>query len=753
MTEATLRSVPVKTTAPLRRASAPASPLPPPPATPRLPWLAWAALLLIVAAGAALRFYKLDQPALWGDEVATWGRVTGTFGQLMDRLSKEGFVPGHYTIYWLLARFVPLDPWHMRLIPALAGALMAPAGYFLARQMFGRGTSLVAALLFATSAFGMTYARDAKMYMHTWLFVTLSVACLMHWLRTKRAWSLWGWILAGAIASTLHATSLIVLAIQPIMLLAHGGKKRWRDPPYFVVGIALILAFPAWYYGYYNHYIARTGIAPVTTAASESINESQVRWRNSGITWVSEFNQGIGPWELTLNSATSYLVGLQWPRDAMDPRGFKKDGVPEWFLPLCVAVMSPLILLLIAGALPWRARGALGAAARGDDRRQPWWISATWLGLWLIVPTYGVYYCRSFAPFSPPWEPLAIAHEAIGGRWYLLVPLGVAAALALGRYPRLAGWAAWGVAVWLGMSMGVAVWQRGSYWLHGWGDLLADGRMLWPIATVAPAVVWHYAGATPRQRLAKTGLLLAATAIVFAACLGAYALMSVAHARHAAKGLEWHSIWMPRYLGIVYPALVVAAAALLMRLPTWPLRTAAIAVLVAVNLTQGLARIELDTEPPFQQLAEDLWDTYTTQHATTVAINLRDHGGHRRDWSKGWIQDYYVYAVSGWNADNVIGKRVSPRHVLRYRVDVEMDQVRRGLQNRPQLSRIIVWERFDALATPPDADPLLEQFGDQIERASERVYRTHQLWTWRPGDVYRRREYLRKASDQEGPAI
>jgi hypothetical protein len=752
LTKATLRTVPTPA-----RELAPAAAQVQATHRRRVPWLAWGALLLIVALGAWLRFYKLEHPALWGDEVATWGRVTGTFGDLMGRLSKEGFVPGHYVAYWALGKVRPLDPWHMRLIPALAGAFMVPVGYFLARQLLPRGTSLIAALFFATSAFGMTYARDAKMYMHTWLFVALSVACLMHWLRTRRAWSLWGWIIAGAIASTLHATSLILLGIAPLFALTCWTlvrRPRWRDPAYFILGAALIGAFPAWYYLSYNQYIARTGIAPAPTAADGRVDENEVRWRNSGITWVEEFNKGIGPWELTLNSASSYMVGLQWPRESMDPRGFRPDGIPDWFLPLCVVVMSVLIGLMVIGALPWRHRtmSPVTTEPRGPPSCWPWWLVATWLGLWLVVPTYGIYYCRSFAEFSPPWEPLWVAHEAIGGRWYLLLPLIVALAAALDRLPRLAPWAALLTASCFGISIAVAAVLRGSYWLHGWGELLGDARLLWPIIALTPAVLWYYAGATPRDRIRKTGQLAIAVAVVFVACVGAYVFWRYMLVLHERKNpnVPWESIWMPRYLGIVYPAIIVATAALLMRLPTWPLRTAAVAAFVAVNLTQGLARIELDTEPPYAELAADIWATRTTARATTVAINLEGTpGGSRRDWARrNWIMDYYMYAVSEWDDSPPMRRTADVWRVVHYRVDVGPDQIRRGLERRAELNRVIIWEKFDAFAEIPEHDQVLDLFSDQLTRNSERLYRTRQFWTWRPGDIYRRREYLRIAPQQ-----
>src|SRR5437868_7876688 len=81
----------------------------------------------------------------------------------------------------------------MRFVPALAGTLMAPAMYFLAIHLVDRKRALLAALFAATSAYLLVYSRDAKMYSHFWLMCTLSVACLLWWLRvrTRVAWLCW----------------------------------------------------------------------------------------------------------------------------------------------------------------------------------------------------------------------------------------------------------------------------------------------------------------------------------------------------------------------------------------------------------------------------------------------------------------------------------------------------------------------------------------------------------------------------------
>ena len=101
------------------------------------------ALAAIILMGALLRFAWLDRPVLWGDEAATWARTCGTFREMLATNRGDGFVPLHYELYWALGKLWKLTPWRMRLVPAIAGTLMVPAMYFLARQLVHARTSLL----------------------------------------------------------------------------------------------------------------------------------------------------------------------------------------------------------------------------------------------------------------------------------------------------------------------------------------------------------------------------------------------------------------------------------------------------------------------------------------------------------------------------------------------------------------------------------------------------------------------------------
>ena len=130
----------------------------------------------------------------------------------------------------------------------------------------------------------------------------------------------------------------------------------------------------------------------------------------------------------------------------------------------------------------------------------------------------------------------------------------------------------------------------------------------WIAAVLACVFAIHFYlnGATFRQRLsyAAAGVIFSFL-IVYVLCLACFLLISSLNRDAILADERWHSLWMPRYLGIIWPAFAIAVAVLLARLPTRPLRFAAVGFLVLVNLAQFSARVH-QSEPPTDILAADM---------------------------------------------------------------------------------------------------------------------------------------------------
>ena len=819
---------------PLDYATAPALP-PPAPARPGdlSRRAALLILLLLTLAGGGLRFLSLDRPDIWGDEASTFRRTCGTYGQLLDNLQDDGFVPLHYELYWWINQGMPLwpkavtnhgkttydsalrlangrvkmTPVVMRLVPAVAGTLMLPALYFLAAQLFDRRRALLATLLAAGSAWLLVYSRDAKMYMPFWLFATLHLGCLLAWIRTggqTRRLYWWAWVATGAAAVGFHALGLMVPAVELLIVLsvpnrgwrrAGGGVARalyapllpvqvaasalvrWTDgaddadwwaergavgrwaqrprppgrwPPLalFVIGLPILLAgllTPAFLspplppYGYYTNF--NRYAEKIYGDEGENLADPNFR-RASDLNWITEYNDGRTGGDLLLYTASAYLTGWEWPRAVDQPK------IPERTRKAMKGATVALLALLILGLFPWRNAGrrlrrrfADPADAAAPDP-PPRWRRGLWIGAWVAVPMYA-FYCMSVQSFYSPLY------------WLLAATLDEPPALAAAPAIPLPAWAG-------GKPSAAATpswWDRAADVWHQnraaiWDAATADNvRFFFLAALLAAAVLGLFLCArTWAGRVRAAATLAAAVLIVFSLCLPVYlGLLSF-------RPTGGTSVWMPRYLGFVWPAVIIAVAVLIARLPTRPLRWAAVALFLAVNLAQFGNRVYAGSEPPTGRIAADLIaarppdDRQKPDVLTFVRLLYPNYGapgtgvlnsqpmrysftlaGHLTPGV-----DYTPEDVKHWSR---LDARFFPPAAGQLPYDRFVSVVARRANNPGAPEKLIVWEGI-----PPgrgaDDNPILAALGPQWTMVDQQLYPVRDHWTWIDLFTARRRVYL-----------
>lgn len=792
-------------------------------------------LLLITLGGGAVRFHHLSFPAFWIDEAFTFSRITGTREQLYDVLKYDGFVPLHYELYWRLAQLTFMTPFMMRLIPALAGTLMIPVMYFLARRFTGIGPALVAALITASSAYLLNFSRDAKMYMHSWLAMALATALLLWWLRSRR-WPVWligypAWIAVGSAAVMLHATNMIVvLGLAPMFLLGSLRRPWWRVSlvlPLFVIGLAAIAYWPYDYYHHFNQWNKRTGgifagtVAAGTVegqpgggqgggeAAAEgggegggegagegggeggaAVSGSEGNWGASGLGWIPGFRGDRTSLEMFRHSFAAYVTGWQWPTRQQASQTFgpqREPVIPRFVTDGFLLYTSLLVLLLGLGALPWTARwrGFVGPGdaslivTRGPPGRvrpacdpPSWWTSALWLSLWLIIPSYGVFYCRSVEGFASPGLWLEMAWDLWG--WWWPAMLGAAAGVAfVTRVLRGLGFVLTaGVLAMLAATLKIAVDDHGVEFLGPWLLWLSEPLPLGVLSSLGLGLIVHHSAPTLTGRLLRVGQALLLAAIVLGLCFGAYWLWYDFYLISQTKTPQtwlvrwmiqerllslpdkpqpWRPIWWHRYLGIVWPAVCIVLAVLIWRLPTRPLRWAAVLLVVGVNLANGTARIALHTQPPVDRMAADLWAAQPAQSSLRTAFLEAPSG---RNWNlernvRSPIWSYYLCLAGRFVIPPAEFRSGRVPDRLRVVPSADARQVPRSLEKLPHVDRLVVWERWPAHQPPePLKDPVLDHLSDRWRLLGEEVWRVRYHWHWQQREWYRRREYQRKTSTE-----
>ncbi len=804
------------------------------------------ALLLLTLLGGGLRFASLDKPTLWGDEASTFRRTCGTYGELLDNLRLDGFVPLHYQLYWWINQGLPLwpkavttgevttydtalrlapgrvtmTPVVMRLVPAVCGTLMVPAVYFFAAQLVDRRRALLAAGLAAGSAYLLVYSRDAKMYMPFWLLVTLHAGCLFGWLRTvghagRLYW--WAWVAAGAAMVGYHALGLFVLGIELVIVLTYpspgwrhaGGAVgrvltapllpiayvfdaiiRWTDgqtvgpwsergplgrrwqrsgesfrwPPVvpFLIGALLISLGPVGYYTHFNRYADKIYGDDGQRLADPDFD------RQSDLSWVKEYNRGRDGGDLVLYTASAYLTGWEWPREVDQP------AIPEGTRKLLKGATVLLIGLLALGLLPWRSAAWLtgrldlrpdGLPPGADPPPRP--RVALWLTAWVVVPLY-VFYCMSMGGFESPasWALGTVFDEPPAMQSLPRLELPEWA----GGDPTGTGGSWWGRAADVVRANWAAVFASATAQNVRW--LLLAGLL------AAGAAGLLLCARTWRGRLPKAGSAAAAGSVVLLLCLPVYLGLFIFRPTNGT------SVWMPRYLGFMLPAVLVGVAILFGRLPTRPLRWFAVGLFAAVNLGQFAGRVWGGSEPPTDLLAADLVaakpdDPTAKPPQQTYVRKLYDganddpNGGGTLNGAPGGgglnsqvIRYFYTLAAHLTPGEDYrpadirnysqLEARYMPRAAGRFPYDRFVQAVARRATQKDAPRTLIVWQGL-----PPgrgsqdhavvDALNALNPLGGTWKMVDQHLYPVREHWTWRDLYTARRRTFVREDAPATRP--
>ena len=369
--------------------------------------------------------------------------------------------------------------------------------------------------------------------------------------------------------------------------------------------------------------------------------------------------------------------------------GFGEGDIAKWLVKWPKIGAEAIAGLLVFSLLPWplflRPRREL------DRPPEPQWRVFFWLGFWILIPAYA-FYCHSQPDFMSPLDWL---HWAIS-----LLPENLENFLS-GR-PQ-AGWA-------IGLcAVGVA----------------APGFFFRPTRPV----------------FLRGAQWFISAAVLLLACQLVYQICSTLSVEAMLTNRRWHSIWVPRYLGFVWPAIALGISALLMRLPTRPLRGLAILVVLGINGSFGFGRIFAGTEPPIDKMAKDVYDAQGNTSRTRTYMDIRTRGpGPAQGTIRTYPGNYYLQ-MNAWS------KPMSPSRFdglyseFDLRDGFEAPSVAREVARSPRLTHLIVWEEFDQ--RPSDTSdavlPLLP--GWNID--DEEWYPLRLYWDWEDVSYMRQRDYIK----------
>src|SRR5215469_7572880 len=146
-------------------------------------WAHWLTLLLLLLAGVVLRFRSVGAKPFWFDE---------GFSVEVARIDWRNFLhlmwwrEANMSLYYVLLRawlHFGESPFFIRSFSVIVSVATLPAIYWVAKLLYDRRVALIAAALFAFSAYSVRYAQEARSYALFTLLATLSSGFLISWLR------------------------------------------------------------------------------------------------------------------------------------------------------------------------------------------------------------------------------------------------------------------------------------------------------------------------------------------------------------------------------------------------------------------------------------------------------------------------------------------------------------------------------------------------------------------------------------------
>jgi mannosyltransferase len=191
-------------------------------------WL-WPALAAFI-----LGMYKLGQPTLWRDEIATWELATRSVSGLLATMRHTNAAQVAYYLfvhYWMTV--FGSSPVSVRLPSVFAMAGAAACVALLGRRLSGHRAGLVSGLVFAVLPSVSRFAQEARSYALMVLAATLAAVLLLRALEAPgwRRWTLYG--LCVAATGYLNLVALTILAGHMAVVALDGrvrARRGLKDP-------------------------------------------------------------------------------------------------------------------------------------------------------------------------------------------------------------------------------------------------------------------------------------------------------------------------------------------------------------------------------------------------------------------------------------------------------------------------------------------------------------------------------------------
>jgi 4-amino-4-deoxy-L-arabinose transferase-like glycosyltransferase len=166
-------------------------------------------LIAVILLAGCLRFFRLGEWSLWGDEIFSLGS------------KPDGFVQSTTTqlIHWATA-LLGTSEWSARLVPALIGTVSIVLLYFPIRKLFGVPVAMLSSALLAVSPWHIYWSQNARFYVLLLLFYTLALLTFFIGLEEDKPWYLIISLVFFGLAAKERMLALVFLPVSLLYLLS-----------------------------------------------------------------------------------------------------------------------------------------------------------------------------------------------------------------------------------------------------------------------------------------------------------------------------------------------------------------------------------------------------------------------------------------------------------------------------------------------------------------------------------------------------
>lgn len=285
-----------------------------------------AAIVAATAAGAILRFVRLDQLELWLDESCTWHfvREASAFDFHSEPLLYENASRLYYILLAGWTAVLGDTAWDLRSFSAAVGTLTIPLIAMWIRSECGTPAGALAAWLTALHPLHIHYSREARFYPLLALELIVLFWTARFAVRTdrRRYWAAYALMWLAVLWTHYYSLFLTPIALAMPLLAGTPTPMRWKR--WLIAHAAVAAAFGPWFL-----YV----VSPVSS-------------RGNG-DWIAAYFNGYPPWTAIPRTFAAFAPGGCYPGYTLEL------GVigPQTMATACVGIGSAIAATAAFGFL------------------------------------------------------------------------------------------------------------------------------------------------------------------------------------------------------------------------------------------------------------------------------------------------------------------------------------------------------------------------------------------------------------------